>query len=146
MLTRLFVRLTPLRGVWLALLPAAALLLLLLAFRRWRVLLAFVPVLVGMLFGGFLAWRLGRKVIQPILRLSGLIAQIGRGDLSARAEVLADDPLRDLQLGLNQMAERLELGRDELEQRIAMATSARETRAAMWDAEMVDGDPRRRAA
>ncbi|TWD46437.1 MMPL family transporter [Pseudomonas sp. SJZ131] len=28
------------------------LLLLLLAFRRWRVLLAFVPVLVGMLFGG----------------------------------------------------------------------------------------------
>jgi predicted exporter len=27
------------------------LLLLLLAFRRWRVLLAFVPVLVGMLFG-----------------------------------------------------------------------------------------------
>ncbi|MBT3068060.1 iron ABC transporter permease [Rhodoferax sp. U11-2br] len=31
MLTRLFVRLTPLRGVWLALLPAAALLLLLLA-------------------------------------------------------------------------------------------------------------------
>lgn len=30
--------------------------------------------------------------------------------------------------------------------RLAMATSARETRAAMWDAEMVDGDPRRRAA
>jgi signal transduction histidine kinase/CheY-like chemotaxis protein len=80
--------------------------------------------LVGMLFGGFLAWRLGRSVIQPILRLSGLIGRIGQGDLSARAEVLPDDPLRDLQLGLNQMAERLELGRDELEQRIAQATAA----------------------
>lgn len=28
----------------------------------------------------------------------------------------------------------------------AMAASARETQAAMWDSEMVDGDPRRRAA
>ncbi len=80
--------------------------------------------LAGMLFGGFLAWRLGRGVIQPILRLSGLIARIGQGGLSARAEVLPNDPLRDLQLGLNQMAQRLELGRDELEQRIATATSA----------------------
>ncbi len=80
--------------------------------------------LAGMLFGGFLAWRLGRGVIQPILRLSGVIGRIGQGDLSARAEVLPNDPLRDLQLGLNQMAQRLELGRDELEQRIATATSA----------------------
>ncbi len=83
-----------------------------------------VVTLVGMLFGGFLAWRLGRSVIQPIFRLSALIGRIGRGDLSARAEVLPDDPLRDLQLGLNQMAERLELGRDELEQRVAQATAA----------------------
>ena len=30
--------------------------------------------------------------------------------------------------------------------RIAMAASARETQAAMWDSEMVDGDPRGRAA
>lgn len=33
-----------------------------------------------------------------------------------------------------------------LQLRIAMAASARETQAAMWDSEMVDGDPRRRAA
>ncbi|MDO8248892.1 MAG: ATP-binding protein [Rhodoferax sp.] len=76
----------------------------------------------GLLFGGFLAVRLGRGVVRPILRVSSLIERIGRGELSARATVFPDDPLRDLQLGVNQMAERLESGRDELEQRIALAT------------------------
>ena len=33
-----------------------------------------------------------------------------------------------------------------LQLRIAMAASARETQAALWNADMVDGDPRRRAA
>lgn len=76
----------------------------------------------GLLFGGFLAVYLGRGVIRPILRVSSMIERIGRGELSARGEVLPDDPLRDVQQGLNQMAERLESGRDDLEQRIAMAT------------------------
>lgn len=80
--------------------------------------------LVGLLFGGFLAWRLGRGVIDPILKVSSLIGRIGRGELSARGEVLPNDPLGNLQLGLNQMAERLEQNRDELEQRIVQATSA----------------------
>jgi signal transduction histidine kinase/ActR/RegA family two-component response regulator len=80
--------------------------------------------LVGMLFGSFLAWRLGRGVIVPILRVSGLIGRIGRGELSARGKILPNDPLSDLQMGLNQMAERLEQGRDELEQRITIATGA----------------------
>jgi signal transduction histidine kinase len=75
-----------------------------------------------LLFGGFLAVRIGRGVIRPILRVSDIIERIGRGELSARGEVLLDDPLRDLQLGLNQMAERLEQGRDELERRVALAT------------------------
>ena len=76
----------------------------------------------GVLFGGFLALRLGRGVIRPILRVSDMIERIGRGELSARGEVMPDDPLRDVQQGLNQMAQRLESGRDQLEQRIATAT------------------------
>jgi signal transduction histidine kinase len=78
----------------------------------------------GLLFGGLLALRLGRAVLRPILRVSDMVERIGRGELSARAEVPPDDPLRDLQLGLNQMAQRLESGRDEMEQRIASATLA----------------------
>ncbi len=76
----------------------------------------------GLLFGGALAWYLGRGVLRPVLRVSDLIDRIGHGELSARALVLPDDPLRDLQRGLNQMAERLEKGRDELEQRVLAAT------------------------
>lgn len=77
----------------------------------------------GLLFGGVLAVRIGQGVIRPILRVSDMIERIGHGELSARGTVLPDDPLRDLQAGLNQMAEHLEQGRDELERRVALATS-----------------------
>lgn len=76
----------------------------------------------GLLFSGFLAVRIGQGVIGPILRVSDMVERLGRGELSMRGEVQKDDPLRDLQQGLNQMAERLEQARDDLEQRIAAAT------------------------
>jgi two-component system, sensor histidine kinase len=92
-------------------------------YRERDMLMAGLAVtLGGLLFGGFLAVRIGQGVIRPILRVSDIIERIGRGELSARGEVQSDDPLRDLQLGLNQMAERLEEGRDELERRVALAT------------------------
>lgn len=90
--------------------------------ERDMLMVGLAVTLGGLLFGGFLAVRIGRGVIRPILRVSDIIERIGRGELSARGEVLLDDPLRDLQLGLNQMAERLEQGRDELERRVALAT------------------------
>ena len=83
-----------------------------------------VITLGGLLFGAVLAAQLGRGVIRPIARVARLIDLIGAGDLSARARILPDDPLRAVQQGLNVMAQRLESGRDELEQRIATATQA----------------------
>lgn len=77
----------------------------------------------GLLFGGVLAVRIGRGVIQPILRVSDMIERIGHGESSVRGQVRSDDPLRDLQQGLNQMAEHLQQGRDKLEQRVAQATA-----------------------
>lgn len=77
----------------------------------------------GLLFGSVLAVRIGRGVIQPILRVSHMIERIGAGELSVRGEVRPDDPLRDLQQGLNQMAEHLKQGRDELERRVTLATA-----------------------
>ncbi len=77
----------------------------------------------GLLFGSVLAVRIGRGVIRPILRVSRMIERIGAGELSVRGEVRPDDPLRDLQQGLNQMAEHLQQGRDELERRVVLATA-----------------------
>jgi two-component system, sensor histidine kinase len=90
--------------------------------ERDMLMVGLAVTLGGLLFGGFLAVRIGRGVIRPILRVTDIIERIGRGELSARGEVLLDDPLRDLQLGLNRMAERLEQGRDELERRVHLAT------------------------
>lgn len=89
--------------------------------------------LAGLLFGGVLAVRIGQGVIRPILRVSDMIERIGRGELWVRGAVQPRDPLRELQDGLNQMAERLEQGRDELERRVALATS--ELRAKKEEAE-----------
>jgi signal transduction histidine kinase len=90
--------------------------------ERDMLMLGLAVTLGGLLFGGFLAVRIGQGVIGPILQVSDMIERLGRGELSARGAVLPDDPLRDLQQGLNQMAERLQQGRDELEQRVASAT------------------------
>lgn len=93
--------------------------------RERNILLLGVLVTLGGLFMGvLLAMGLSRGVIRPIFRIFDVIERIGHGELTARAVVLHDDPLHDLQLGLNQMAQRLESGRDELEQRIAEATNA----------------------
>ena len=79
--------------------------------------------LLGMLMAGFLAIQLGEGVVQPILRVSRMISQVGSGDLMARIKETRGDPLYDLQVSLNQMATQLAWGRDELEQRVANVTA-----------------------
>ncbi len=79
--------------------------------------------LLGMLMAGFLAIQLGEGVVQPILRVSQMISQVGSGDLMARIRETPGDPLYDLQVSLNQMAIQLSWGRDELEQRVANVTA-----------------------
>ncbi len=112
--------------------PAQRLGQLLIEFSRDRVkrqerqmLLAGAVVAFGsLMLGGLLAVRLGRGVIQPILRASEMIERVGAGELSARVTILPDDPLHDVLLGLNEMARKLQSGRDELEQRVDAATTA----------------------
>ncbi|OYT93016.1 MAG: hybrid sensor histidine kinase/response regulator [Burkholderiales bacterium PBB3] len=79
--------------------------------------------LLGLLMAGFLAIQLGEGVVQPILRVSRMISQVGSGDLMARIRETPGDPLYDLQVSLNQMATQLAWGRDELEQRVANVTA-----------------------
>lgn len=90
--------------------------------ERNVMLVSLVIGLVGVLLGGYLASRLGERVVQPILNVSRRIERIGQGDFSGRATQRFHDPLQELQDGLNQMAMRLAWGRDELEQRVVLAT------------------------
>ncbi len=88
----------------------------------------------GLLFGVWLAVRISRGVLRPILSVTDMVDRLGQGELSARMDVQPDGPLHDLQIGLNQMANRLERGRDELEQRVSEVTH--ELRVKKEEAEM----------
>jgi signal transduction histidine kinase len=90
--------------------------------QRQLLLLGLGVTLGGLLVSCVLALRIARGVIQPVLRVSRRIERIGQGDFASREIVGDDDPLRDLQLGLNQMAASLESGRDDLQRQVQAAT------------------------
>ncbi len=90
--------------------------------RRDLLWMSLWMTLGGLLFGAVLALRLVRRVRPPIERVSRMIERISQGQLSARIAVRDDDPLRGVQLGLNQMTERLQSHRDQLELRVHQAT------------------------
>ena len=91
--------------------------------RRTDALLTGAAVaLAGLLLGGLLALHLARVFIEPVVSMSRMVKRIGEGDLSARGPESPHNPLRELQLGLNQMVQALETGRDLLEQRVTDAT------------------------
>jgi two-component system, sensor histidine kinase len=92
--------------------------------EREMLWLGLAVTVAGVVLGILLASRLSRGVLIPILGVFDLVNRLGRGELSARATLRANDPLLELQHGINRMAEHLEQGRDELEQRVVEATAA----------------------
>src|SRR5579871_3020124 len=77
--------------------------------------------LVVALWGGRI---LAHSVMRPVQTLARVVGEIARGNLSARAPARSAGALRDLELGVNDMARSLEDARATLEQRIAVATAA----------------------
>ncbi len=77
---------------------------------------------IGMLLGGLLAFRLGSWVLGPLIRVSNMVKRIGQGNFSVEEAVPREDPLRELQSSLNQMATRLSWGRDDLERQVETVT------------------------
>jgi signal transduction histidine kinase len=90
--------------------------------NTWAI--GFFTTVAGLIFGVVLAGLMGQGVVTPVERVSDFVMRIAQGNLSDRLNVNDNDPLKGLQLGLNQMAEKLEEGRDQLELRIALATQA----------------------
>jgi signal transduction histidine kinase len=81
-----------------------------------------VVLVAAMLAGGVLAALLSRLVLAQVKLLVDTNRRLGRGDLSARVNVLGTDELGELATGLNVMAEQLEASYNELEMRVAART------------------------
>jgi len=65
---------------------------------------------------------LSRSILRQVRPLVETNRALGRGDLAARAPVVADDELGELARGVNQMAEQLQASRDTLELQVAQRT------------------------
>ena len=90
--------------------------------KRAALLTAIWVGAAGILLGGLLAYRLGNRVMGPMVRVSQMVERIGQGHFAIAPSVAANDPLRELQASLNQMATRLAWGREELERQVASVT------------------------
>ncbi len=78
--------------------------------------------LSGIVLAWLIAESLGRRVMQPVMRISQRIGQIGQGDFVPQWPSGTADPLASLHLGLNTMAQQLRQARDALEQRVEVVT------------------------
>jgi signal transduction histidine kinase len=79
--------------------------------------------LVGLLIGGLLAVRITRGVTRPVLHMSEVVRRIAAGDMAAR---VAPDPagtVRQLEDGINDMAQRIASAQENLREQIAVATA-----------------------
>lgn len=90
--------------------------------KREALLTALWVGATGILLGGLLAYRLGNRVVGPMMRVSQMVQRIGQGNFAIAPSEGGNDPLRELQASLNQMATRLSWGRDELERQVATVT------------------------
>lgn len=90
---------------------------------RALIVAGMLVTLGGLLFGCLLAMRLSRGVTRPILQVTRVVEEYGRGELQARVPAEAGSPLRALEEGINSMAARIERHRDELERRVDEATA-----------------------
>ena len=84
-----------------------------------RLALFLLAAMAGIVAIGAMLSRFIMAQVGPLLETS---RALGRGDLSARAPVVADDELSELARGVNQMAEQLEASYETLELRVAERT------------------------
>lgn len=90
--------------------------------------------LLGLGLSALLALRTGAGVIRPILRLTGAVQDIGRGQLGTRVQTDSAAELHTLETGINRMAASLEAMHQDLQAGIDQATD--ELRTALRELEL----------
>jgi two-component system sensor histidine kinase BarA len=79
---------------------------------------------LGLFISLLLAYRLSRRISEPVLSLTNTVNQVSKGDLSVRSNINALEELNELKQGLNAMAESLEKNQTQLVSKIKSATLA----------------------
>jgi len=91
--------------------------------QRDAVLRSLLILLAGLGISLFLAWRIGRRITQPILALTHTVSRIGEGHLEERVEQTGQAELGVLQRGVNHMAAHLQAMQDQMQEKIDQATA-----------------------
>jgi len=91
--------------------------------QRDAILRSLAILLAGLSISLFLAWRIGRRITQPILALTHTVSRIGEGHLDERVAQTGEAELGVLQRGVNHMAAHLQTMQDQMQEKIDQATA-----------------------
>lgn len=91
--------------------------------QRVMLLHSVLVTLLALLVAWMVAKLFSRWLTDPMQRLSTVVARIQEGDLAARTVPSGSGELRELETGINAMADRVEASRVELNRRIDEATA-----------------------
>ncbi|MBU0753018.1 MAG: response regulator [Gammaproteobacteria bacterium] len=91
--------------------------------RFYLLLATLIVALFGLIVGGVLAVRIARGVTRPVLHISDVVRRIAAGDLQARVTPDAGDAVRQLEHGINDMAQRIASAQGNLREQITAATA-----------------------
>ena len=91
--------------------------------RQYQVLFAAsMIVLFGLGISWIFAYRMGRDVTQPVLKIANAVERIKDGKLDTRVYTEARGELRHLESGVNTMAAALQRAHEEMQQSVEQAT------------------------
>lgn len=91
--------------------------------QRDAILRSLAILLAGLSVSLYLAWRIGRRITQPILALTHTVSRIGEGHLDERVAQTGEAELGVLQRGVNHMAAHLQTMQDQMQEKIDQATA-----------------------
>lgn len=91
--------------------------------QRDAILRSLAILLAGLSVSLYLAWRIGRRITQPILALTHTVSRIGEGHLDERVMQTGEVELGVLQRGVNHMAAHLQTMQDQMQEKIDQATA-----------------------
>jgi diguanylate cyclase (GGDEF)-like protein len=91
--------------------------------QRAVILQSLFILLVGLGITALVSWRLGRQISQPILVLTRALNRIGQSKLGERVPEDGRGEFREMQQGVNAMANKLQAAHEQMQERIDQATA-----------------------